>query len=193
MSKKKVKKNEKEQPETKVSEAQQEINQDARPVAEPGSENAEAIENQIEEKLRKQIEELRDTNLRLHAEFDNYRKRTIREKVELSKTASEEVISDLLPVLDDMERALQTMDNQTDNAFVDGIRLIYNKLVKILSQKGLEEIQSVNQLFDTDYHEAVSHIPATEDKPKDKIIDVVQKGYKLHGKVIRYAKVVVSS
>lgn len=195
MSKKKSKKTEKEQPEIKVKEAQQEkTSASGEPVAETVAEISEAkIVNELEEKLRKQIEELRDTNLRIHAEFDNYRKRTLKEKIELSKTASEDVISDLLPVLDDFERALQNLNNREDDAFIEGIKLIYNKLAKTLSQKGLEEIQAMGQSFDTDYHEAVSHVPATEEKQKDKIIDVVQKGYKLHGKVIRYAKVVVGS
>lgn len=195
MSKKKSKKNEKEQPEVTVNEAQQEeYSASGEPVAETVADTSEAKPvEELEEKLRKQIEEMRNTNLRLHAEFDNYRKRTLKEKVELSKTASEDVISGLLPVLDDFERALQNLNNREDDAFLEGVKLIYHKLVKTLSQKGLEEIQAMGQAFDTDYHEAVSHVTATEEKQKDKIIDVVQKGYKLHGKVIRYAKVVVGS
>lgn len=158
------------------------------------ADNGEEKINELEQKLRRQIEELKDTNLRLHAEFDNYRKRTIKEKIELSKTASEDVIIDLLPVLDDFDRALKNItDAGAENAFTEGISLIYNKLLKVLSQKGVEEIQAKDQIFDTDFHEAVSHIPGDNPDGEQKIIDVVQKGYKLNGKVIRFAKVVVGS
>nr|HPK05532.1 nucleotide exchange factor GrpE [Bacteroidales bacterium] len=111
-----------------------------------------------------------------------------------SKTASEDVIIDLLPVLDDFDRALKNItDAGAENAFTEGIALIYNKLLKVLSQKGVEEIQAKDQVFDTDFHEAVSHIPGDDSDGEQKIIDVVQKGYKLNGKVIRFAKVVVGS
>lgn len=155
-------------------------------------EPVEEKQSELEIKLRKQVDELKDSNLRLHAEFDDYRKRTIKEKIELSKTASEEVITDLLPVLDDLERALQNLNKNADDAFIEGIKLIYNKLLRTLTSKGLEEMQAMDQVFDTDFHEAISHFPADENQ-KDKIVDVVQKGYKLHGKVIRFAKVVVGS
>jgi molecular chaperone GrpE len=196
MAKKKSKKSEKEQPEDKLNEKHQENGGQSH--AEKAEDSADEVAgdrkvNELEEKLKKQIEELKDTNLRLVAEFDNYRKRTIKERVELSKTASEEVIVDLLPVLDDMERALQNLNNSADDAFIEGVKLIYNKLIKTLSGKGLEEIQAMGQVFDTDFHEAISRIPASDEKMKDKIVDVVQKGYKLHGKVIRFAKVVVGS
>ncbi len=197
MIKKKTKKAREEQPETNLDVLQQEETEKAtdEPVAEEETEDADLGKvNELEEKLRKQIEELRETNLRLHAEFDNYRKRSIKERIEMSKTASEEVIADLLPVLDDFERALQNFDNEkASSAFAEGIQLIYNKLVKTLSNKGLDEIQAMGQAFDTDYHEAISNVPAENEKQKDKIIDVVQKGYKLHGKVIRFAKVVVGA
>lgn len=158
------------------------------------TDNGEEKINELEQKLRRQIEELKDTNLRLHAEFDNYRKRTIKEKIELSKTASEDVIIDLLPVLDDFDRALKNItDAGAENAFTEGMALIYNKLLKVLSQKGVEEIQAKDQVFDTDFHEAVSHIPGDDSDGEQKIIDVVHKGYKLNGKVIRFAKVVVGS
>lgn len=189
-------KEEKDTPEIKTDLGQQEQN-DATPGEPVAAQASDAGENNGSEKealLKKQLDELRDTNLRLHAEFDNYRKRTIREKIELSKTASEEVIVDLLPVLDDFERALQNCDEtKVEAAFSDGIKLIYNKLVKTLTSKGLEEIQAAGQTFDTDFHEAISHVPGQDENTKNKIIDVVQKGYKLHGKVIRFAKVVVGS
>lgn len=196
MIRKKSKMTEKEMPETKADELQQEEVKvsSAEPVAEEQKKAGEEKANELEIKLRKQIDELKDTNLRLHAEFDNYRKRTIKEKIEMSKTASEEVIVDLLPVLDDFERALQNISNaNVNNPFTEGILLIYNKLLKILSQKGLEEIKANDEAFNTDYHEAISHIPVENSERKDKIIDVVQKGYMLQGKVIRFAKVVVGS
>lgn len=193
---KKKSKTEKEAPETITDEMQQEQNTatPAEPVAAQSGVAGETTISEKEALLKKQIDEMRDTNLRLHAEFDNYRKRTIREKIELSKTASEEVIVDLLPVLDDFERALQTCDDaKVEAAFSDGIKLIYNKLVKSLTSKGLEEIQAAGQTFDTDFHEAISHLPGQDENMKNNIVDVVQKGYKLHGKVIRFAKVVVGS
>jgi molecular chaperone GrpE len=157
------------------------------------AEESEKKHQETEEKLRRQNEELRDSNLRLAAEFDNYRKRTIRERIELSKTASEQVIVELLTILDDFDRAFQNIkaeDNPGDG-FIEGIKLINSKLIKTLSGKGLEEINAAGQTFDTDYHEAISQLEAEDESKKNKIIDVVQKGYKLHGKVIRFAKVVV--
>jgi len=195
MSKKKTKKSVVEEPEIKAMEEQkpeQPQQEGIAPEGESLSSEGEKV-NELEGKLKKQIDELRDTNLRLHAEFDNYRKRTIREKVELSKMASEEVIVDLLPILDDFERALQNLNKEDDDPFIEGIRLIYNKLTSTLSKKGLEEIQAKGQTFDTDYHEAISHMPVQDETQKNKIIDVTQKGYKLHGKVIRFAKVVVGA
>ncbi len=196
MIRKKSKITEKEMPEKNADKLQQEEVKasSAEPVAEEQKKAGEEAANELELKLRKQIDELKDTNLRLHAEFDNYRKRTIKEKIEMSKTASEEVIVDLLPVLDDFERALQNISHAgSNNPFTEGILLIYNKLLKILSQKGLEEIKAMNEAFNTDYHEAISHIPVEDSVRKEKIIDVVQKGYMLQGKVIRFAKVVVGS
>ena len=149
------------------------------------------------EKLQERIKELeqetnasRDKYLRIYSEFDNYRKRTLREKIELSKTASEEVITDLLPVLDDFERAIKSMEEQ-EMPEIDGIRLIYNKLKNILGQKGLKSIEALGQPFDVDYHEAVTNIPAPSDDLKGKVVDVIEKGYLLSDKVIRYSKVVV--
>lgn len=187
MVKKRSKKTEKEHPEKREHEIKQEKDLGS------AQEANEEREKELEIKLRKQIEELKDSNLRLHAEFDNFRKRTIKEKIELSKTASEEVISELLPVLDDLERALQNLNNNANDAFIEGIKLIYNKLLRTLTGKGLEEMQAMGQAFDTDFHEAISHFPAADEKQKNTIVDVVQKGYRLHGKVIRFAKVVVGS
>lgn len=147
-------------------------------------------DKQIEE-MKEKYDELNDKYLRLFSEFDNYRKRTAKEKIELSKTASEGIMVDLLPILDDFERALQTMENKDTDANYEGVVLIYNKFKRILEQKGLEEINAKDAVFDTDEHEALTNVPVTDEAQKGKVLDVIQKGYKLNGKVIRYARVVV--
>jgi molecular chaperone GrpE len=147
-------------------------------------------DKQLEE-LQEKYDELNDKYLRLFSEFDNYRKRTAKEKIELSKTASESIMVDLLPILDDFERALQTMENKETDANYEGVLLIYNKFKRTLEQKGLEEINAKDAVFDTDEHEALTNVPVTDESQKGKVLDVIQKGYKLNGKVIRYARVVV--
>lgn len=141
------------------------------------------------------IAELNDRFLRLYSEFDNYRKRTIRERIDLSKTASAEVITDLLPVLDDFERAIRAFaDNgEVDSSLKDGVILIYNKFLNILTQKGLEQMKTIGEPFDTDFHEAITNIPAPTPDMKGKVVDEIEKGYLLGGKVIRFAKVVVGA
>ncbi len=151
-------------------------------------------EKELEEELlaaKLKHEELNDKYLRLFSEFDNYRKRTLKERIELSKTATEEVITDLLTVIDDFERALQSIEK--DKAESEGISLIYNKLIKILQQKGLQEIEAKGSEFDTDFHEALTNVPTPDEQMKGKVMDVIQKGYTLNGKVIRYARVVVGA
>lgn len=144
------------------------------------------------ENLQVKYDELNDKYLRLFSEFDNFRKRTLKEKIELSKTASEDMITNLLPIIDDFERALQLMPQTEENAKqFEGTNLIYNKLSKTLQQKGLEEIAALGETFDTDYHEAITNIPVTDESMKGKVVDVIQKGYNLNGKIIRFAKVVV--
>ena len=147
------------------------------------------------EKLEQEVLQLNDRYLRLYSEFDNYRKRTLKEKIDLGKTASAEVITNMLPVLDDLERAYAAIEPTEDahSATKDGIGLILNKFKNILSQAGLEPIHAIGQPFDTDFHEAITNIPAPSVDMKGKIVDVVEKGYLLGGKVIRYAKVVVGS
>jgi len=142
-----------------------------------------------------QIAEWNDKYLRLYSEFDNYRKRTLKEKIELSKTASAEVIIKLLPVLDDFERAIKAFETNTDStqAIKDGILLIFNKFITILNQQGLEQMKTIGETFDTDFHEAITNIPSPSPDKKNKILDEVEKGYLLNGKVIRYAKVVVGN
>ena len=153
-------------------------------------EKEETSEN-IEE-LKKQIEELNDKYLRLSAEYDNYRKRTLKEKMELTKSAGASVILALLPVIDDFDRALAHLDDAKDlDAVKEGILLIYSKFKEFLAQQGVSEIEATNQEFDTDHHEAITKIPAPSEEMKGKIIDTVEKGYMMNDKVIRFAKVVV--
>ncbi len=151
-----------------------------------------AAEKALEEEKAKYAE-LNDKYLRLFSEFDNHRKRTAKEKLDLMATASENVIKDILPVLDDFERALQNMEKNGNEADLQGVTLIFNKLKDTLKKKGLEEIEAMNAEFNTDEHEALTMIPAPEEDKKGKVLDVIQKGYKLNGKVIRFARVVVGN
>ena len=152
----------------------------------------EEAKTQLEEQ-KIQYAELNDKFLRLFSEFDNYKKRTAKEKVEMLATASEGVIKDILPVFDDFERALQNMEKNGNEADIQGVTLIFNKLKSILKTKGLEEIEAMDAEFNTDEHEALTLIPAPDESKKNKVLDVIPKGYKLNGKVIRYARVVVGS
>ena len=143
--------------------------------------------------IEEKIAELNDRYLRLVAEFDNYRKRVIREKAELIKNGGEKVITTILPILDDMERAEQNMKNAEDlEAVKTGIVLIFEKLQKLLQQEGLEKMDVVGSAFDTDYHEAMAMVPGMGDDKKGKVIDCIMNGYKLNDKVIRHAKVAVA-
>ena len=145
------------------------------------------------EEAKTKYAELNDKYLRLFSEFDNHRKRTAKEKLDLTATASENVIKDILPVLDDFERALQNMEKNGNESDLQGVTLIYNKLKDTLKKKGLEEIDAKDAEFNTDEHEALTMIPAPEEDKKGKVLDVIQKGYKLNGKVIRFARVVVGN
>ena len=145
------------------------------------------------EEFRAKMAEITDKYLRLQAEFDNFRKRTAKEKLDLTTTASENVIKDILPVLDDFERALQNMEKNGNEADMQGVTLIFNKLKDTLKKKGLEEIEAMDADFNTDEHEALTLIPAPDESKKGKVLDVIQKGYKLNGKVIRFARVVVGN
>lgn len=157
-----------------------------------GEKDPETVKQDEKEDLEEKLEESWNKYVRLSAEFDNYRKRTLKEKSELLKMAGEDIIKSILPVIDDFERAIETMDNTGEvDALKEGVTLIYTKLLNVLESKGLKEIQAINEEFDTDYHEAVTKIPAPDEKQKGKVVDVVQKGYTLNSKVIRYSKVVV--
>ncbi len=137
--------------------------------------------------------ELNDKYLRLASEFDNYRKRTAKEKLDLTAIASENVIKAILDILDDLERAIQNMEKNGNEADIQGIVSIYNKFKDILKKKGVEEIEAMNAEFNTDEHEAITLSPAPNEEMKGKVLDVIQKGYKLNGKVIRFARVVVGN
>lgn len=140
-----------------------------------------------------ELSELKDKYLRIHAEFDNFRKRTMREKMEFLKTASQDVIEDLLPILDDFDRAKRIgEDPTTPEQFPEGVNLVYQKLYRSLKSKGLEEMDTDGETFDPEFHEAITKIPASSDDMKGKIIDTIEKGYLLKDKIIRYAKVVVA-
>lgn len=161
------------------------------PVDDNVAETDAAVKSDVE-KMAEEATQWRDKYVRLSAEFDNYRKRTLKEKMELVSSAGEDVIKSLLPVMDDLERALAATEKSTDvEAVREGVVLISNKLRDTLRGKGLMEIEAFGQELDTDFHEAVAKIPAPEETQKGKIVDVVQKGYKLHDKVIRHSKVVV--
>ena len=141
-----------------------------------------------EEKLA----EMQDKYIRLSAEFDNYRKRTLREKMDLSKYAAEDLFCKIIPLMDDFDRALAHMDTATDCvAMKDGIDLIYSKFSAFFKLNGIKEIESMNIDFNVDLHEAIAKIPVQEEEKKGKIVDVVEKGYYIHDKILRHAKVVV--
>jgi len=157
--------------------------------------------NNKEVELSEQIEvlitekaELNDRFLRLYSEFENYKKRTSKEKLDLIATASERVILGLLPIVDDYERAIKHNQNTEDIAALkEGFALIYNKLITLLKRFEVEEIMALGEIFDTDLHEAITHLPTQCEEEKGKIMDVTEKGYKLKDKVIRFSKVVVAN
>lgn len=151
----------------------------------------EELEKELET-AQETIEEQKDKYLRLSAEFDNYRKRTMKEKAELILNGGEKSLSSILPVVDDFERAIKTMETATDvQAVKEGVELIYNKFMATLAQNGVKVIKTKDQPLNTDYHEAIAVIPAPSEAQKGKILDCVQTGYTLNDKVLRHAKVVV--
>lgn len=192
---------------------EEEILKNEEPVAEdaaqteetPAEETAQAEETPaqeltVEEQLanmlaeaQQMVNEEKDRYLRLAAEFDNYRKRTLKEKAELIKNGGEKTLTAILPVLDDFERALKNMEaTEETRAMKEGVELIFNKFNKVLEQEGLQKIETEGQAFDVDFHEAIALIPAPSEDLKGKILDCVQTGYKLNDKVIRHAKVAVA-
>ncbi|MCJ8209877.1 nucleotide exchange factor GrpE [Mucilaginibacter sp. RS28] len=173
----------------------EELNNDTTTATdETTTENTEAAQPAAEEKFKAELAQANDKYLRLYAEFDNYKRRTSKERVELLQTAGREVIVSLLPVLDDFERALKAMENANDVVAVkEGVALVQNKLKHILTSKGLKEMEAKGAAFDADLHEAITNIPAPTDDLKGKVVDELEKGYLLNDKVIRFAKVVVGA
>jgi molecular chaperone GrpE len=149
------------------------------------------IEEDPLEKLEKEIAELKDNHLRQYADFENYKRRSMKERVEMIKSAGADIITSLLPVLDDFDRALKAMNSDVDASNREGIVLIQQKLMATLEQRGLKPMESIGKEFDVELHEAITKIPTDDENMKDKVIDEVEKGYWLNEKVIRYAKVVI--
>ena len=172
-----------------------------KPVEEKTEVKGEKVDEKVDEKtkaLQEEIESLKasvakekDDYIRLMADFENFRRHSAEAKLELVSTASADIIKGLLPVLDDCERAMKMLTDADDKVAVEGTELIYNKLMSFLKTKGLEVIKAKDEKFDTDFHEAVAQMPVAEEDKKGLVFDVVQTGYTLSGKVIRYAKVVV--
>ena len=142
--------------------------------------------------LQEKYDELNNTHLRLHAEFDNYRKRTLKEKMEIIKAGGEKVLTEIIPLIDDFERALDTVQNADHKeAIVEGMELIYTKFVNFINQQGVKEIETIGQPFDADKFEAITTIPAQDESQKDMVVDCIQKGYILNEKILRFPKVIV--
>ena len=150
-------------------------------------------EGKDEEKtLQEKYDELNDSYLRLHAEYDNYRKRTLKEKMEIIKTGGEKVLTEMITLIDDFERALETVQNAEDKkAIVEGLELIYSKFISFINRHGVKEMEAIGEPFDADKFEAITTIPVEDKSQKDMVVDCVQKGYILHEKVIRFPKVIV--
>ena len=192
------KKQEVEDTKAKVEETKAEETQSKKQANDKGAEKEsepkkESAANKDETTLLKeQLFALNDKYLRLSAEFDNYRKRTLKEKSDMLKSAGENVLIKILPVIDNFERALNSIETSNDKKAVkEGVQLIYSNFKDFLKQQGVAEIEAMHQEFDTDLHEALTKIPAQDKKLKGKIVDIIEKGYKLNDKVIRFSKVVV--
>jgi molecular chaperone GrpE len=194
-----VKKSEKaEKQQTKKIEVEESMKQEEaqeKPEQQPASEETEAEEKEEPKKeltAEEKLAELQDRYLRLSAEYDNFRKRTLKEKIDLQKRANENLLQAILPVADDFDRAMQSVDEAKDiKAVKEGMKLISDKFAAFLNQQGVKEIEAVNKEFDTDLHEAITKIPAPSKKLKGKVVDVVQKGYFLNDKVLRFSKVII--
>ena len=159
------------------------------------SEDEEFLTDEVMDELenyQEKYDELNNSYLRLHAEFDNYRKRTLKEKIEIIKSGGERVLTDMIPLVDDFERALETVQNAHDKeAIVQGLELIYAKFVAFLNQNGVKEIEAIGEPFDADKFEAITTVPAQDISQKDVVVDCIQKGYILNEKVLRFPKVIV--
>ncbi len=174
-----------------TTETPQESINEAQSQTEPETAETDTLSEEVAS-LKEKVEQLTKEKLLLMADFDNYRKRTIKEKADLIKSGGEECLKNLLPIIDDFERSLQALNTSTDvEALVEGVNLIYNKFKGYLAQNGVKEIETADAPFDTEYHEAVTTFPVEDPEKKGKVIDCVQKGYTLNDKVIRFSKVVV--
>src|SRR6056297_617341 len=190
-NKEQEKKNQSQEEQQTQNKQQTEKQKEAKESDKEKKKSEKATEKQ-EKTDQEKLQEMQDKYLRLTAEYDNYRKRTLKEKMELTKSAGEDILNGLLPVMDDFERALQSIDDSDDlEAVKKGIHLIYSKFKDFMKQNGVKEIEAKEQEFDTDKHEAVSKIPAPSEELKGKVVDVVQKGYYLNDKILRYSKVVI--
>lgn len=171
-----------------IKEEKDEIKEEVQAEGQEVENTSEKAEPSVED----QIKELNDKYMRLYSEFENFRRRTSKEKIELIQTAGADLIKELLPVLDDMERAMESNAKSEDiEAIKEGFQLVHNKFNKILVSKGLQVKEDKGEVFDADVHEAIAKIPAPEENLKGKVVDVVEKGYALNDKVLRYSKVVV--
>jgi molecular chaperone GrpE len=193
MDKERTMNEEKVNPDATETAAEQEVNNAENTAAATETIDAPTTdEAALIEKLRAEKEELNDKYLRLFAEFQNYKRRTAKERIELTQTAGREVVRNLLPVLDDFDRAKRAADtDDTVEVFSEGVALVYEKLHNTLKQGGLKALDSNGETFNPDIHEAITEIPAPNEAMKGKVIDTVEKGYSLNDKIIRYAKVVV--
>jgi molecular chaperone GrpE len=186
----KIKATETEQPLSEAVEGFEDINSDSDIPGNTHLSNPE--EDNAVEKIQAELDEQKDKYIRLFAEFDNYKRRNAKERIELIQTAGKEVITSLLDVLDDSERAEKQLQTSNDlEEIKKGVGLVFNKLRSTLQSKGLKAMESINTDFDVEKHEAITEIPAPTEKLKDKVVDEVQKGYYLNDKIIRFAKVVV--
>jgi len=188
--------------ENPVAETDKELKTDAahaesipgEPEAAAGNQAEETKEQSENDKLRAEASDWKDKYLRLYAEFENFRARTSREKIALISTASEGLMKDLLPVLDDFERSLKAMESAADvQSLREGVELVFHKFTGILQQKGLKPMEAVGKPFDADFHEAITQFPAPDPSQKGLVMDEVEKGYSLHDKTIRFAKVVIGA
>lgn len=188
------------QQETAATGAQNETEAADTPKAEAKDRKKSRKDEKKDEECRKQIEELTDKlakekndYLRLMAEFETFRRRSAEERLKLVASAAGDTVKGMLPVLDDCERAMEMLAGSSDEAAKEGTSLIYNKLMEYLKSLGLEKIEAKGEVFDTDFHEAVTQIPAGSEEMKGRVIDVIQTGYTFNGKILRYAKVVVGA
>ncbi len=177
--------------ENNMEETTEEVLTEEIPAEEPAEEETGPVDETVE--LKQQVGELKEKYIRLVAEFENYKKRSIREKLEWMKTAAQDTLSALLPVLDDFDRAKKFAagENGEGEGMSEGVELVYHKLYTTLKQKGLEPMESTGEVFDPELHDAITEIPAPSKDMKGKVIDTIEKGYRLNDKIIRHAKVVV--